>query len=686
VSTRPATIADRLRRARRGRFVGRDAELELVRGALEAPEPDFALLFVHGPGGVGKSALLRATEDMARDVGARPVRLDLRVLEPSPPRLCAAIAGALGADEDDVRAGRLGPGRHVLLLDAYETAGPLDAWLREQLVPALPAGTLVVLAGRAAPGPDWRGDPAWADLLRVVALRNLAPDDARAYLSSAGVPEGWHGHVLALTHGHPLALSLLVDVLAQRPEPPAGLGDTPDVVAELVARFAADVPSPRHRAALDVFALARVTTQGLLRHVFGEEDAAELFGWLRELSFAELADPGLLPHDLARDVLAADLKWRDPEDFAAVHARVREHVVARLHGPEETALTAAADLVFLHRGNPFTARFWEWERFSDAYADELGPGDRDALLDMTARHDGPAQAALVAHWLDRQPQGFIVFRGSGGRALGFAAMLALHEASEEDIAADPGASAMWRYAQEHEPPRPGEEVHAGRFFMDAEAYQAPSPSLNVLTVASTHLWCLRRRPAWELLGVWRDPEMVTPLMAYIEFERVPEADYEIAGTRFGVFAHDWRRMDAERWLDVMGERERAEGFDPAARPGAAPPLLALSQVAFAEAVRDALRDLHRPAALATNPLQQSRVVREHGALTELLDETIAELAVDPRDAKLHRALVRTYVRPAPTQEAAAEVLGLPFSTYRGHLTRGIDRVVERLWQRELHGD
>jgi hypothetical protein len=84
-------------------------------------------------------------------------------------------------------------------------------------------------------------------------------------------------------------------------------------------------------------------------------------------------------------------------------------------------------------------------------------------------------------------------------------------------------------------------------------------------------------------------------------------------------------------------------------------------------------------------------VRQHhratpaDALTDLLEEAIASLRANPRDAKLARALERTYVRPAPTQEAAAEVLGLPFSTYRGHLSRGIERVVDQLWQHELYG-
>ena len=72
-------------------------------------------------------------------------------------------------------------------------------------------------------------------------------------------------------------------------------------------------------------------------------------------------------------------------------------------------------------------------------------------------------------------------------------------------------------------------------------------------------------------------------------------------------------------------------------------------------------------------------------LDELLEQAVGALRADPRDAKLARALERTYLRPAPTQEAAAEVLGLPFSTYRRHLTRGVDRVVDWLWHRELYG-
>ncbi|MEO3876306.1 hypothetical protein ABGB18_46720 [Nonomuraea sp. B12E4] len=39
----------------------------------------------------------------------------------------------------------------------------------------------------------------------------------------------------------------------------------------------------------------------------------------------------------------------------------------------------------------------------------------------------------------------------------------------------------------------------------------------------------------------------------------------------------------------------------------------------------------------------------------------------------------------PTQELAAERLGLPFTTYRRHLTAGIERVCADLWHQEPYG-
>ena len=62
---------------------------------------------------------------------------------------------------------------------------------------------------------------------------------------------------------------------------------------------------------------------------------------------------------------------------------------------------------------------------------------------------------------------------------------------------------------------------------------------------------------------------------------------------------------------------------------------------------------------------------------------IAHLAREPRGEALQRVLDRTFVRAAPTQEAAAELLGLPFSTYRRYLAKAVERLADLLWAVEI---
>jgi hypothetical protein len=231
-----------------------------------------------------------------------------------------------------------------------------------------------------------------------------------------------------------------------------------------------------------------------------------------------------------------------------------------------------------------------------------------------------------------------------------------------------------------------------RFLVDAERGQArPAASWTAFTIAHILHTMETPRLAWDFVAPFRSAG-VEPVFAYIDYHRVPEAEFTAAGTRHAVFAHDWRRLGWDAFLEMMGERELDEGSGVVAPPpfaGRRPPVL--SQPEFADAVRAALRDRHRPDRLEGNPLARSRVLHDRygdgaagpEALARLLDETAATLAADPRDAKAHRAVDRTYLHPAPTQERAAELLDLPFSTYRRHLARGIERITSQLWDLEL---
>jgi len=131
-------------------------------------------------------------------------------------------------------------------------------------------------------------------------------------------------------------------------------------------------------------------------------------------------------------------------------------------------------------------------------------------------------------------------------------------------------------------------------------------------------------------------------------------------------------------------------------PNTAPPLPDLgaptSQSAwsfedFAAALKSALRDYSRVDLLAANPLVHSRLMAARGhthatGLQALLSETVDTLFASPRDEKLRRVIELTYFRPAPKQAAAADRLGLSFSTYRRHLTTALGRLARWLWDQE----
>jgi hypothetical protein len=685
-------LGDLLASRRRRRFVGRTSEVELFQLALESPDPPFLLLHIHGPPGIGKTSLLDVLAGLAADAGARVVRLNGRDLVPSPPAVLQAL-GVLGVPEGEgAIAGLSDSGRLVVLFDTYERLSPLDDWVRTRLLPRLPATALTVVAGRTPPDSAWRADPAWRELLRVVSLRNLSPEESRQYLQVCGVDPDRQEQLVELAHGHPLGLSLLADVVVRGGEAAAD-PLTPDLVGTLLQRFVEIVPSGLHRRALEVCAPARVTTEALLREVLGLEDAHELFTWLRELSFVESGPEGVFPHDLARDALEADLRWRDPEGYRRVFRGVRGHINGRLQtsrGQEQQR--TIADAKYLFRRLPGVGSPVDWEAWGQQYPEPARPGDREPLLDLVLTWEGEASAAIAARWWERQPEGFFVVRGQDGVIGGFLALLDLTRASTQDIEADPGARAAWDYAMRHAAPRPTEMVTQSRFIVDRETYQGPSATLNATPILTMQRYLGTPNLAWDFLAL-AEPERWDAYFAAADLPRAAGADFWVGGRRYGLFAHDFRQIPVDALLELVTERALAHDLTPSS-PTVQPLLLVLSQPEFDDAVRQALRDLRRPDLLSRNPLLRTRLVRDRAGdeepvaatLEALVGAAVETLREHPRDDKLWRAVERTYVRPAATQERAAAALGLPFSTYRRHLTLGVDRVVAWLWDQEVYGE
>lgn len=684
---RPGTLGDILAARRRRGFVGRTAELELFRAALRDPDTDLSVLHLCGPGGIGKTSLLEVLAGIAAEEQAVVIRLDGRELVAAPRSVLEALGPWAEVPDGDGPI-EVSGGRLVLLIDGYERLAGLDDWIRTTLLPRLPSDALSVLAARTAISPAWRADPAWRDLLRVVSLRNLHPQECRDYLTACEVDDRLHERLVQLTHGHPLGLSLVADVVVRGGDVATeGLG--PDLVGDLLHSFVDVVPDAQQQAALRVCAIARVTTESLLRDTV-DGDATELFAWLQDLSFAESGSDGLSPHDLARDVLDADLRWRDPDAYARTFRRATAHIQAHLRSVDHRRqLRAISDLKFLFRNVPGVLTPVDWDTWGQHHPEPAALTERDAVLGLVEDWEGDEATAIAAHWWERQRVGFSILRDDDG-VRGLITLVDLTAATDEDRAADPAAQAAWDHAQAVAPPRPGEVVAMVRFVIDRVCYQEPSPTFNAVPILNLRHQLETPNLAWGYLVLY-EPDAFDEFFALAELPRVAGQDVEVGGRRYGMFAHDHRQLPIDDLVRLWAERALAQ--DPTLRLEPGTSVAVLSQAEFTEAARQALRDLHRPDLLARNPLLETRLVRAHGAdgpgaeaLDSLVRDAIASLASHPRDDKLLRAVERTYLDPAPTQEAAAARLGLPFSTYRRHLSTGVDRVVGWLWDREVYSN
>src|SRR6266545_4227919 len=331
-------------------FVGRERDLETFARWLEQPAgPAPEILNVHGPGGVGKSALLAAFRRMATRAGRRVVLLDGRALEVAPEAFLRAVAagpGSRGAVATGASAmARVNRSKPLVLVDTFEELEELSRWLQEEFLPNLDTEVRVVIAGRFALGPGitevrvviagrFALGPGWSEwqkIIRSMPLRGLRPAEVRQYLARRGIEDiVLVQQIQAATGGLPLAVSLAADMVQQ-------LGvrrfeAAPEwrlAVRSLVERLLADVRDPDLREVLEACSVVRQFDEPTLAATLHRRDISMAFDKLCRLSVVRPSEHGLMLHDDLRRMLAGDLRWRKPDRFRELRLAALEHYRAR---------------------------------------------------------------------------------------------------------------------------------------------------------------------------------------------------------------------------------------------------------------------------------------------------------------------------------------------------------------------
>src|SRR5512137_2867842 len=94
-------LAGRLSAARHSRFVGRSTEQALFESALAEAELPFHLLYVYGPGGVGKTTLLGEFAHLCEQAQTPVLYLDAHNVHPAPESFSNALRLAMGLTLQD---------------------------------------------------------------------------------------------------------------------------------------------------------------------------------------------------------------------------------------------------------------------------------------------------------------------------------------------------------------------------------------------------------------------------------------------------------------------------------------------------------------------------------------------------------------------------------------------------------
>ena len=422
-------------------FTGRAAELEALLAMLAADTPRIA--WVHGLGGIGKSALLRALASAATVRGAHVVALDGETLEPTE-----------AAFRREARAATAG-GPVVVTIDAYERLRLLDDWLRRDGVPSLPANAHLVIASRDAPVATWIRD--YGERLRRFPLEPLPPYHAHALLRELGMDDALARRVNRTLRGHPLALRLAAST---------ALSDDRVLQPALdeLAREHLDGMDPRARGVLDAAGVVRRMTRPLLEAMLPGE--SERFDALRQLPFVTRGRDGLIVHEVIRELVVAELRATDPVRHRRLRAAAWRHLREELeHAGEHELWRSTADMLYLIENPAVRDAFFPAS--SPQYSVEpAGEREWPAILAIGDAHE-PAPGA-VREWLRAVPDAFFVARDIYGEVAGFSAVTEPESVPVQVFDRDPVAAA-WRRHMRAGPPAPGQRALLIRFMLSADS-------------------------------------------------------------------------------------------------------------------------------------------------------------------------------------------------------------------------
>lgn len=391
-----------LRDADAEHFVGREAELDTVAELLNADTPS-RILFVHGAGGIGKSALLRAASRLAEQAGFVVESHDARTLQGGLEDILLQLTGTE-------------PGPRFLVLDEVDRLRSMLAPLRDALLDRLPQSARIVLAGRGEPEQSWRAD-GLPSILIDLSLGPLADDRSDAFLAQRGIADpARRAQIVAWARGYPLALTVAAS--AQGGHLVAGL--EAHLEERLTAWLAGRSLLNIDREVLEVAAIARIVDGRLVAAALPGRNTRELLPRLQVLPVMQALGWGSSMHPVLADAIRTRIKATSPNRYRQLVRRIAEHLATRARLGDMDALVELSLLI----EDPDYRRAISNEPSRTFYADRPGAGEFEEFGRAQGFDQGSDWFELCA-WRDRGTE--FVLRRADGAAMLWVCLIAISQ-------------------------------------------------------------------------------------------------------------------------------------------------------------------------------------------------------------------------------------------------------------------
>jgi DNA-binding CsgD family transcriptional regulator len=619
----PPTLANRLSDERRRGFVGREQECTDFLEALENRE--LSLIFLYGQVGVGKSTLLLEFRRLALAGGHKALLLSAAELEDQVrARELVEVHAMRPTRAEDISGSRAN--RSVLLIDGVEQVDG-NHWFLRELLPTLGDDVLLVFASRDGLPPALALDPAWSRLVRRLRLAPFDEAEGRRFLELRGVPAAVQQHILELTAGYPLALTVTADLVTRSYKNELSIECLLDVQHALARLLCPVTVCAARQLALDVCSMAATTTAELLEFVRKsaraepDGESLDLFNWLARESYIDWTPNGLRPHKLMRAALYTRLRRERPKRFDELRDVLRKFFVDEL----ETGLipeTAFVNLLFLDRDIPLVKPFTPHiEAVRARHLEAAKMGDRAGVVEAIREAEGEESAALASVALQR---GWGQFEVSGSPHVDSLFHHSRHGANVDWASLnpeDPVTGLLKNFLKER-PLSESEEVLLFRWFMDRRSYQAPSSGVLSIVARQVQMILAAKNVAYSFC-VFRSPGDWVWLTKTTGVQWETVGRFQQGGHEYSLLANSWKVHPLqEQLLAVTRGTSDTEDIPPR------------------EATYDELRIKVRErvgrlrAQLKLTPREAE--ILEQLCLGYSLDDIGKQLAIRPRTVKFHQ--------------------------------------------------